>query len=271
MSTTKRARRAVTPAPDETLPWERQPNESEEAYRAFVIYRDMGTARSLRNAAPRVIVQYQDDARAKLAELLELQQQGLQVDSTRIARAQALTAGPNTSTIVARISVWSASLDWIERCRLWDVQQQRLLDAQKQTQRDSLKRDHANVSRTLLAAASRLIQPPRDLVEKAERGDAQAKKQLENWRPHANDLRSASDGIKSAVHTGRLSLDMPTEITRAEVLLKTQLAEAVEVNGALLRVLEEHTCDDCKDRVIAELERVARLHQQTAASVATLG
>ena len=47
----------VTSTDDDTLPWERQPRETEEAYAAFVVYRNMGIKRSLRGMVPAVTAQ----------------------------------------------------------------------------------------------------------------------------------------------------------------------------------------------------------------------
>lgn len=267
-------KRRATDAEDltATLPWDRQRGEGEEAYRAFVVYRDLAANRSQAAAARRLLPTYQQAA-ADRAQIRAAVASAENQDKSGTSRARAPKRGekgPTLDSLTRRMAEFARNHDWVERCRLWDIQQQRIADALKATQREKLKTEHAGVARQLLAAASRLVQPPFDLTDAAARGDADAIAKLARWRPDHNALRSASDAINSAVRNERLSADMPTEITRAEVTLKEQLKEASEVNGALIRVLEEHLCDDCRDRVLAELERVARLHQQATASVATL-
>lgn len=51
MTTPKKRRKPVEP---EIRPWDRQPNESGPAFEAFVIYRDMGPARSLTKVVERL-------------------------------------------------------------------------------------------------------------------------------------------------------------------------------------------------------------------------
>lgn len=266
-------KQVITSTDDDTLPWERQPNETEEAYSAFVVYRNMGVKRSLRGMVPAVTAQMvaakaQQAAQGTLARGKDRKTNQPTDDNNTRAHEPAPTAGqqvyqkpPLPDTVFRKVAAWSTSWEWRERCRLWDVQQQRIADRQAETKRDKLKVDHTNSARTLLSAALRLVQPPPELLAP---GQEQA---LARWRPDHQNLRAASDAINNAIRNERLSADMPTEITRAEVLLKEQLREAVEVNTAFLRIIQEHLCDDCRDRAYNELERAARLHQQTAASV----
>jgi len=88
---------------DTTYEWERQSNESEDQYRAFLIYRDLGLSRSLQKAWK----QYSPDA----------------------------TDNPSSA-----FSGWSSRHKWRDRAREWDRHLQRLEDATQENEFKAVRR-----------------------------------------------------------------------------------------------------------------------------------
>ena len=77
--------------PEETLPWERQKNETNKAYNTFCIYRDAGMRRSLRNTITAIFPK--------------------------------LPAEKYT-TKIRGIAVWSSKYTWVKRVEAWDAFQE---------------------------------------------------------------------------------------------------------------------------------------------------
>lgn len=83
--------------PERPRPWERQPRESEEAFYAFTLYRDMPPReRSLR----------------RVADLID--------------GHEGATRGPRRRHVPGRIKRWAERFAWVERALAWDEERDRL-------------------------------------------------------------------------------------------------------------------------------------------------
>ncbi len=113
----KKGKQNKTAAPPE--PWERQPNESDKAFQAFAIYRDMGAngqKRSIRAVAQKL---------------------------------------KKSTTIIGR---WSSNLNWVERANAWDDELDRLTREELTKGIAEMRKRHAKIAQAMLAKALKGLQ-----------------------------------------------------------------------------------------------------------------
>lgn len=146
----------------DAYPWEQQPGETDRAYRAFVVYRDMGANRSLRLAAQRHFGLAPDD--------------------------------PATNQ-KRHFAKWSHANRWVERCSQFDAFSDYQRWAEKQTAIREMEGRHAaiaiNVQRAALDKLEELS--PREMsagdvirflekavqIERLARGEATARNEVQ--------------------------------------------------------------------------------------------
>lgn len=150
---------------------------------------------------------------------------------------------------------WCQRNQWRERAAAWDAAQVSVLQqSTAEVQRETLAA-HLEAAAELLAMARRLLTPP-DVDHKTGAtltDDAKAA-----WRPGAAAVQAAAIAQDKAITAQRMALGLPTSHSQQDVLLRQEMAEAREVNRTLIRVLEEHLCDECRPHVLDELERITR-------------
>lgn len=124
---------------EDALPWEVQPSETERAYNAFCVYRDLGPRRTLVKTA-RI---YYD-----LGENADV---------------------PGTSPKLRQIKTWSATYGWVGRAHAWDihVDEEARLD-QIEAVKEMRKRHAAVANMTLGKAAERLRTAPTETLSIAD-------------------------------------------------------------------------------------------------------
>jgi hypothetical protein len=154
----------------------------------------------------------------------------------------------------------SARWGWVERARAWDNHLRAEEDRTRLATIRKTVRGHAESAEYLMDVAKRAISRP-----------ANSQVPAPEWRPTSQMLQAATQAFDKAVFHQRLALGLPTDITRQDVVVRQQLQEAVEVNGALLRILEDYLCDTCRPLILAELERLRQYHAQTAAAATATG
>lgn len=117
--------------PGRPRPWERQPRESEEAFYAFTLYRDMSPRkRSLR----------------RVADLID--------------GHEGVTREPRRRHVPGRIKRWAERFAWVERALAWDEEQDRLRrEAQREAVEEMLRR-HAQEA---VALQTKALQRLREL------------------------------------------------------------------------------------------------------------
>lgn len=110
----------------EIKPWDRQPNETQKAYEAFCVYRD------LKDAA--------DPAYKR-----------------SIART-----GEKLGKSESLLERWSGRYDWVRRAEKWDVDQEQKLRAEAERKRladiRSMRRRHADLAAAILEKAANALQ-----------------------------------------------------------------------------------------------------------------
>lgn len=142
---------------------------------------------------------------------------------------------------------------WQARVQAWDSNEQRTLDARAMMERGQMLTVHGRAANNLLLTAQKMISPPK----KEKGGRALTDEERHEWRPSGLALQAATVALDKAIHHQRLAAGLPTDITRQDIMVRQQLQEAVDVNKALIMLLQEHMCDECRPGAIYELERLA--------------
>jgi hypothetical protein len=118
---------------DELQPWERQPGETTKAFQAFQIYRDLG----------------------------------IEDPNSRTLLEAARRVGKHRNVL----NKWKRMYNWEERCRHFDVEQDRLRLAEKRRRIDRANREHLNLAQVMLGKVAKRLEvlkaetelTPRDL------------------------------------------------------------------------------------------------------------
>lgn len=97
---------------DKPAPWERQPDESSQAFEAFALYRDMG---------------YDSDG---------------YFGNNRSHREVAKQLGKS----MALMSRWSSKYNWVDRCAAWDAEKDRMLLKEQQKEIAKMRKRHAAIA-----------------------------------------------------------------------------------------------------------------------------
>jgi len=114
--------------------WERQPNESPEAFHAFTLYRDGGPKRSLDGVSRALRGEGQPSALLLLG-------------------GKPASGAPNERRRSGRVSQWSRDWDWVERAAAWDsvvdtrVRERQLDDIERMARRQA---QHAELMMSVL-------------------------------------------------------------------------------------------------------------------------
>ena len=117
---------------EELRPWERQPGETTKAFQAFQVYRDLG----------------------------------LEEPNSRTVLEAARRLGKHRNVL----NKWKRLNNWDERCRLFDVEQDRLRVAERRRQIDRTNQEHIRLAQAMLVKVAQRLQSmkadeltPRDL------------------------------------------------------------------------------------------------------------
>lgn len=139
-------------------------------------------------------------------------------------------------TVIKRMRAqWS----WDTRADAWDDDQRRNRDKNIREQQEDAIKTHGNASRGLLGQVIRLIQ---DQQRKAT--------------PDGRALRDAAIALDKAIHHNRLALGLPTDVNRQDLLLRQLLDETLQAQEAIMALIQEVVCDDCRTKVGGEIRRV---------------
>lgn len=110
----------------DAAPWERQPGESEKAFQAFVIYRDLGPlVRSVRRVRETI---------DKIAS-----------DAAEVGQ-EAVKSGP-----LSRLLIWSSKYSWVDRAEAWDAELDREFRDERLRSVRRMARSHDRLGRLILS------------------------------------------------------------------------------------------------------------------------
>ena len=115
-------------------PWERWPGESDAAFSAFVIYRDLGPQRSLDAASTRYHARNQPPP------------------------AQSDGTGRKNKKCSGQIRTWANRWDWRARAAAWDAEQDRLARQAMHQEILDMRKRHAQEAMMLQKAATQRLQ-----------------------------------------------------------------------------------------------------------------
>lgn len=164
-------------------PWNQQPGESPAAYRAFLVYRDLGPKRSL---------------------------------------SAALEADGRPPTSLAYWGRWSSANAWLARCAAWDAHLQKLADEANATEVTKMAKRHAQLAESLQGVvtlplnelARRLQEGEVDMKEIPLPELLRMLRELGPVTKHAVDIERVSRGQPS----DRLEVGSPAELQEVERL-----------------------------------------------------
>ncbi len=151
-------------------------------------------------------------------------------------------------TLLAR---WSSRWGWQARVAAWDATLEQAAD---EATRDRLRAEALKLRDEQTAAARGQLTLARALMRECTRG---LLVEQQRGEPDARTLAMLSQAIERAIGLERLALGLPTELTRADLALRETANEAVTIQTAVRRVIEETLCDECRARVTDELRRLS--------------
>lgn len=207
-------------APTGPKPWERQHGETGKAYMAFVEYRDSdrnlsGVARKL-GKSRQLLVGWQGKHRwSERADAWDRHRSDERVRSEIAARHAALE-----SDIAARAAL--------------------------QRQRAEATTSHVTLAGQLKALASVSLNK---LVGALPKSVAEFQTYVP---PTSSELMGIARLVHNAIREERLALGLPTDVTHQDVTTRAVVEEAYEAQALLLRILQEHVCEECRVIVARE-------------------
>ena len=217
---------------DNRLPWERQKGESRQAFRAFVIYRDMGTGRTL------------DKVCAQL--------KGLPIESEE---------SPKRDRRFGRVRTWAErQWQWAERAEAYDADQDRVARAQFEQARFDARASRLSVYDKVMLSGEHIMDrflrcveseqlAKLDLARAKVKGRAPDGSWIESERRAITDLVGPMvPAIAEAARGQRLDYGEATDRTEADVNLK-----APDLVRALAHLLRDRLTDVEFDAVEEEL------------------
>lgn len=123
--------------------WERQPGEPDKAFFAFTLYRDLGAERSLSKAYALFLEKYKPEGTT--------QAQAGPPDATPPPATQDRPEKKRSK--LGRFAIWSAKYQWVERCRLYDIDCDRKLRQANKLATVQMKMRHADAAQVIQGVA----------------------------------------------------------------------------------------------------------------------
>jgi hypothetical protein len=152
---------------------------------------------------------------------------------------------------IALLKRWSVRNHWLARAAAWDLDQRRHRDAALRLARERAVQRQERAGGALLTMGMRLLTPPPRLTGAAR----------EDWTPSAKDLHAATHAIVTGIEQQRLSMGLPTRISSQSVIMKQAVSEALAGQKILVALRQEHLCNDCRERIGDEYDRVLAYHR----------
>lgn len=146
---------------------------------------------------------------------------------------------------------------WPERCLAWDRMRQQRRDAAKAEADRRLEQRHGGAANALYQMAMRGMLP-QPLLGPNDQALIDRDGQPIYRPPTLRELAGAATVLDKAIHHERLAAGLPTDITRQDVLVRQEVQRVNSMVEAMLRILEETLCDECRDAVLTQMDFMAR-------------
>ena len=167
--------------------------------------------------------------------------------------AQALA---KSDTLVKR---WAAEHEWVLRVSAYETEQGRIRIEAAAAERQKTLAQQADVARALVASAAKLVTPPVRI-----RGRKLTEEERREWKPSPDAARAAASALKEGHTVTRLTMGLPTQITRQQSEAEDLVRKAIEAQGMMARIINEGLCEDanceCCSRVRERLSQLAQYH-----------
>lgn len=203
-------------APDR-VPWEKQPRESFKAFGAFALYRDLGPQRTL----------------TKVARIL-----------LGVSSGEALDAAATKKLENMRRSVgdWSAKHGWVARCEAYDMDVDRRMREQRESDVEKFRREEVQIGYSLQGLAIDRIKG------KGEAGEVGHVPKLD---PKDLDAGDVVQLLREGDRLARLGMNLPTDFTKGMDSWSTRevIRLAREIVDALMEVVPEDQQHEAISRV----------------------
>ena len=160
---------------------------------------------------------------------------------------------------------WCTAWRWDERARAWDSEQSRnRRRAAAKAQEDILANHRRAAAALVRQSVIRLRDTP--YLDKAGQPLVHPATGEIVYRPaDPSELNAATNALDKGIKHQRLALGLPTDVTRQDIMLQKQVEEAADIQGTILRLIEEFTCDECKARLMPQIlalrERLANMRE----------
>lgn len=160
------------------------------------------------------------------------------------------------------IGQWSRRHGWVARAKAWDDAQAAKRD---EVVREALRQDALSLRGEQGTVKRQQLQAARALMREALRA---IKAESDKAVPDARLLQLAGQALSTAIQQQRLATGLPTDVTRNDLTLRETVNEVNEIGKTVRMIIGEHLCDDCRDRVVAELRRLEARQQQLSDKLA---
>ncbi len=179
-----------------------------------------------------------------------------------------LTMGPNRSIAktgqvlgknLVTLGDWSKKHSWVMRVSAYETEQGRLRIEQANQRRQETLTQQADVARALVASAAKLVTPPRKVGNRTLSDE-----ERRDWKPSPDAARAAAQALREGHTVTRLTMGLPTQITRQQSEAEEMLRKGLEAQAMMARIINEGLCDapdcECCTRVRDRLLQLAQYH-----------
>lgn len=140
------------------------------------------------------------------------------------------------------LAVWSAKYAWVARALAYDDAYRKRELQKKDAARTELIERHRNIGSAILAQTSRYLTPPEfqpdgktPLTEEEKR----------KWKAKVEVVRMATHALKEVSIVQRLTLGLPTVISKTQVETEEAIREALESQRLIQAIVAESQDSEC--------------------------
>lgn len=172
---------------------------------------------------------------------------------------------------VGTLSIWSMKYQWVARALAYDDAYRRKELQKKDAARTELIERHRNIGSAILAQASRYLTPP-DTQPDGKTPLTEEEKR--KWKAKVEVVRMATHALKEVSIVQRLTLGLPTVISKTQVETEEAIREALESQRLIQAIVAESQDSEC-DCLPCRTTRARLLqvveHQRRASELLTPG